>query len=173
METIAILGPMLASAATTSGSFLAANAPLIGAGIGAAGTIFQGVRANESAQMEAKQLKRQGEEELAVAQREANVKRREARIANSRNLAVAASSGAGASDPTVTQIMADTDAQGVYNALTEMYKGFQGRNEARMQAGVRKQEGRSALSGSLIDAAGTIFSGFGENRRLKKAYSEP
>lgn len=162
MELIALAGPALASA----GSFLASNAlPIAATGLSAAGTIFEGAQQREAADFEAKQLKTQAGQEVAIAQRSAFEKKREAELANSRNLAVAAGSGAGASDPTVINIMADVENQGLYNALTEMYSGFSKRNDLIAEAKIRKAEGKAAFGNSLISAAGTVFGDYMSAKR--------
>lgn len=166
MEAVAVIGPMLAQA----GAWTAANAPLITAGIGAASSIYSGVRANQAANFEAKQMRTKGEQELAVAQREAMKSRRQRDQANSRALAVAAASGAGASDPTVTNIMANIDRQGTYNSLTDMYRGFQNRADLYRGAAVRKTEGRDALIGSVLDAGASIYGGIARNKRYAEEY---
>lgn len=170
MEALAVIGPMLAS----TGSFLATNAPLIGAGITAAGTIYGGVRANQNAGLEAQILKKKGDDELAIASREAAKDRRQGNLALSRARAIAANSGAGTGDDTVTNIMAGIEEQRDYNVLTDMYRGQRSRADLYADASIRKREGRDALIGAGLEAGGTLYSGYARNQRAKReqAYYE-
>lgn len=155
MEAAVLLGPALASA----GTWAASNAlPILSTGLSVAGTLFEGQAADDAAKYEADQMKAQGAQELALAQQEAAAKRKEATLANSRNLAVAAGSGAGAADPTVIEIMSDVETQGMFNSLTELYKGFSRRSDLIEQAKNRRQEGKTAKNSSYLEAAGTVFS---------------
>lgn len=170
MEAVALIGPMLASA----GTFAASNAPLITAGLGAAGSLYSGFRANQNAKFEAGQMKEKGDQEVAIAQREALKSRRQRDQAKSRALAVAAGSGAGAGDATVTDIMADIDTQGTYNSLTDMYRGMQNRADLYRGAATTRREGRDALIGSALDAGASIYGGVARNKRYKdEYYAEP
>lgn len=133
--------------------------PMVAGGIGAAGSIYEGNYENQAAKTESAQMLQKGDQEVALAQQEASAKRREATLANSRNLAVAAGSGAGASDPTVIQVMADVENQGVFNSLTEMYKGFSRRDDLIAGARARRTEGKNAQTAGWIKGVGTIFDG--------------
>lgn len=134
--------------------------PIVAGGIGAVGTLYEGQVANQSAQFEARQLQEKAAQEEALAGQEAAAKRREARLANSRNLAVAAAGGGSAGDPTVIQLMGDVEAEGQMNALTEMYKGLTRKADLLTQASVTRTQGRNARTASYIGAAGTLFDGF-------------
>ena len=133
--------------------------PMVAGGIGAVGTIYEGNVAQQNANFEAKQLKEQANREVGLAGERAAKVARDAKLANSRNLAVAAASGAGAADPTVLKIMGDVEAQGVHNSLTEMYKGFSRKADLLTEANVRKIGGANAKTGSFIGAAGTLLDG--------------
>lgn len=166
MEAIALIGPALASA----GTWAAANAPVIGAGLSAAGSIYSGVRANQNAKLESQMLKKKGDDEFSIAARQARMKGREGTLALSRARAVAAASGAGTGDDTVTNIMADITAKRDTNVLTDLYRGDQSRADLYSEANVRRQEGRDALVGSFLDAGASIYGGVGRNRRSKREY---
>lgn len=170
---LAALGPMMASltsAATTGAAFLGANASTIGTALTAAGTIYGGVRANQAAKVEAKSLQAKGDDEVAIAQRQAMRTRQEKERLLSRQRAVAASSGAGATDPSVEAVMGRTEQEGEYNALLDMYKGQRNRSDLYAESKTVLQEGRGKLIGSFLDAGGTIYSGLGKKARDKKEY---
>lgn len=155
----------LTTAAGTAGTFLAANAGTIGTALTAAGTIYGGVRAYQGAKSEAQSLKKKGDDEFAIAQRQAMRTRQEKDRLLSRQRAVAAASGAGATDPSVEAVMGRTEKEGEYNALLDMYRGTQNRNDLYAEANTTRQEGTSKLIGSFIDAGGTIYSGISRRRR--------
>lgn len=174
MEAIALAGPLLASAAGTAGtigSTLATYAPLIGAGITAAGGIYSGIRENQNAKVEATMLKAKGDDEFAAKARDAQMRRREGRLAISRARTVAAASGAGTGDDTVTNIMAGIQAKSDYNALTDMYSGVQARDDLYKQAGVRRREGSDAITASLFNAGSSIYSGIERYNRASDPYN--
>lgn len=146
-----------------------AEIALIGSIIQGVGSIAGGIAANNAAQEEALQMEARGKEDFAASQREAGERRREAALVQSRQQALAAASGAGASAdaPTIVRLMGDTAAQGEYNAQTDLYGGRQRRAGMRDSARARRAEGRASLLGSVFDAAGTIAGGtnsYGQRR---------
>jgi hypothetical protein len=106
----------------------------------------------------------------AVAQREAEAQRKNTRILASRALAVAAASGAGASDPTVTNIIGDIVGEGAYRAALAMYAGEEDakmhefsaealRATGEFSAAARTAEGQSIAKAGDISAFSTLLSG--------------
>lgn len=142
-----------AAAGASAGSALS-TLGLLGTGLSAAGTLYSGLQAKAGAEAEARQLKVKGDEEQAVGQRRAMQARREKDLARSRIQAVAAASGGGAGDASITSLMQGVEQQGNYNSMLELYRGNTGRNKAYASAATRRAEGRSALTGSIIGAAG-------------------
>lgn len=161
----------------------AAVASLISGIVGAGGAIISANAsanaAEAAAQAEAEQRRRQANEARAVSQREAIRRKREARLVQSRQLAVSSASGGAAGDPTVVRLMADTGAQGEYNAASAIYEG-EARGRAFEYAGQMalwqaKEQGRQAKMASYINAGTSILSGLsgfaekgGTLPRLKK-----
>lgn len=133
--------------------------PIVAGGMGAAGTLLEGGSAAANAKFEEQQLKIKADQEVGLAGAEAARVGRETKLANSRNLALAAASGGGAADPTVLQIMGDVEAEGVRNSLTEMYKGFSRKADLLTQANATRVSGKRARTGSYIGAAGTLLGG--------------
>jgi len=130
--------------------------PLIGAAISGIGTILGGVAANNAAQSEALQLEEKGKEELAASQRDANQKRREGALINSRQQALAAASGAGAGAdaPTIVKLMTDTAGQAEYNAQVDLYGGKSRKEGLYNAAANRRREGKASLLGSVLGGFG-------------------
>lgn len=82
-----------------------------------------GAYAETLAGRQADVLKQQAGQERARAQRQAMEQRRQGRFVESRATALAAASGAGVSDPTITGILADIDTESEIRALYSMYEG--------------------------------------------------
>jgi hypothetical protein len=144
---------------------------LIGTGLSAAGTIYSGIKAKQSADYESDLLKQRGDQEKAIASREAADRTLEKKLVGSRQQAIAAASGAGVDNPTVNSLMAKTEQRGTYNAMLEMYSGTQAKNDLYAQADVRKSEGKSALLGSFIEAGAGIYGDLSRKRRTTAEYS--
>lgn len=136
--------------------------PLIGALISGAGTIASGIAANNAAQQEAMQLEEKGKEELAASQRDANQKRREGALVNSRQQALAAASGAGAGAdaPTIVKLMTDTAGQAEYNAQVDLYGGKSRKQGLYDAAANRRREGKASLLGSVLGGFGGFAKGW-------------
>lgn len=93
---------------------------------------------------------REGAIAVAVSQRQALEERRQADLAASRALAVAASSGGGASDPTIVDILSRTKGEGHYRARVALYEGQAKSRAMRM----------SAAGGGDFDAGSSISAGY-------------
>ncbi|MCO5159621.1 MAG: hypothetical protein M9939_00675 [Mesorhizobium sp.] len=132
--------------------------PIIGALISGVGTIASGIAANNAAQQEAMQLEEKGKEELAASQRDADQKRREGALINSRQQAVAAASGAGAGmdAPTIVKLMTDTAGQAEYNAQVDLYGGKSRKEGLFNAAANRRREGKASLLGSVLGGFGSF-----------------
>lgn len=139
---------------------IASVAGLAGSVVSAIGTIAAGQAQKRAANFEAQQLEIRGKEERAAAQREAFQTAREKGLIQSRQQALAASSGAGALDPTILDLASDVEGEGTYRELLAQYGGEERAKGARAQAAGARMSGRAAATGSMFDAAGTILGGF-------------
>jgi len=163
--TVAALGAKLATLAAPVTQALggaAGVAKAVGTGLSVAGTVYSGIRENEASKVEAKALKRKGDIELRAAQEKARETRREKDLVMSRQRAVAAASGGGTDNETVTDLMADTEQRGEYAALLDMYNGKVIRNDLYADAAATRASGKGALAGSLIEAGSTAAMGAGD-----------
>lgn len=124
----------------------------------AAGTIMSGNAARGAANYSAAQSEQQAGQEVAVSQRKAIEARRQAGLANSRVTAVAAGSGASATDPTVLDIMGDNAGVGEFNALSALYSGEETARGLRMRGVADRYEGATTRQASLVKAGGTVLS---------------
>jgi hypothetical protein len=128
------------------------------------------------ANREADILEMRANESQAVGQRKAQEKRRQARIMQSRATAVAASSGAGAVDPSVLDAIGGIAGEGELAAANELYEGNDAASFQRYQAGVTRATGvnngnqlryqgkinqyagKMAATGTIIGGASSLYS---------------
>src|SRR3990167_3304078 len=150
---------------------------LAGTAMQGAGTIIGGIEANQAAQyqarqgqilaqLEAKQLEAQARQEEGAAAVAARERRHDAALVQSTQLARAAASGGGVTNPTILNLMADTAQRGEVLAQTEMAPGKMGAAarrhqgastilEANMNADILRMKGRSAQTGGIISGIGS------------------
>lgn len=140
---------------------LATIASLAGSVIGALGTMAAGKQAQATANYEAKQLERKGDEEFAAKQREAEELRREKEHLLSRQQAVAGAGGFGALDDTVIDLAGDIYEGGAYREGISYYEGQEAKKGRQMQADARRMDGEQQKKGATLSAAGTILGGIG------------
>lgn len=131
--------------------------------VGAAGTIAAGQAAKRNSDFQAAQLDVRARQEKAAAQREAEDIRRRTQLALSRQQAVSAASGLGASDPTVQEIASETASFGAYQAATAQAGGDMRASNAYLQASGARASGSAALTGSYLSAGSTILGSVASN----------
>lgn len=149
-------------------STIAAGAAVAGTVASVAGSVIQGRaqrRAGEAAQdaanYEARQLDASAGEEVAAGQREGFEIDRQTDLLGSRQQAVAAASGAGGDDPSITDAMSDVQREGSYRRNLALYGAIQRGRGLRGQAEATRRSGQAARAGSRLAAAGTIIGGIG------------
>lgn len=125
-----------------------------------------GARRKAASEFEAQQLEQVAEAEQGIGMRKAAGEELRAQIVNSLALARAAASGAGASDPTVLNIMAQTSGESAYRQALAMYEGESQARLDRMRAVAARYEGETSESDSEIaqkqtkaSALSTVLSG--------------
>lgn len=124
---------------------------------------------------QAQQYDQSAGQAVASAQLASLDEQRKARLLASRALAVAAASGAGATDPTITRIISGIAGEGAYRGAVALYQGDERARMLRMQAEAKRYEGQLALEsgeakadayetagiGSLLKGAGSLFAKYG------------
>lgn len=131
----------------------------IGTGISVLGTIQAGREAKAQADYQAKVQEMQADEAQAASQRDAAEKYRQGRLIASQQRAAVAGSGGALDDPSVIDIMADTDFETDLAARTDIYRGEQqarGLNDAAVNSRI---SGKNAQRAAMLSAAGNLFSG--------------
>lgn len=133
------------------------------------GRFIQGRAANQAgiaqeaaANYEADQMVDLAGNEVAGSQREAFETERQRDLLLSRQQAVAASSGGGASDPTVTDLMGDVYREGTYRSDMVRYTGADRASGLLAQAKATRMSGAAARRGGQLARTGTIIGGIGE-----------
>ena len=124
--------------------------------LGAGGTIIGANSEAKELGYQASQLDRRAGLERATAQRRAIEERRQARLAESRALAIAAAGG-GASDPTVVNTIADIEGEGAYRALTALYEGDESALGMEAEADARRRGAKATKRAGYIKAGSTIL----------------
>ena len=141
---------------------LSAALPYIAAAstvLGVASAVETGKNQKELLTQQAEQRDEEAKAAQAEAQRESLIERKKAKNLMSRARAVAGASGAGSSDPTVTNILTNIETQGEVNALNALYSGNAQARGLRSGAAMARNEGSAARAASYMDAASTGLSG--------------
>ncbi len=122
-----------------------------------------GSEAEKEGARTAEELRKRAGVRRAVGQREAAEEQRNAELAYSRALVVAAASGAGVDDPTVVKLFADLQAEGDYRVLSRLWvaedeaQGIEFRSEvARREGKAKKRAYRAGAISSFAEAYGSI-----------------
>lgn len=125
---------------------------------------------------QAAQLEINAGQQVAAGQRSAMEDQRQARLAQSRALAIAAASGGGASDPTIINLMAKLAGEGSYRSMVDIYQGQEKARTMNDQARMDRYSGQVAMTDAetaaqakraemiptLLSGAATMYSRFGE-----------
>lgn len=129
-----------------------------GAALSAGGSIISANSEAKELRREAVQLETNAGLERASSQRRAMEERRQAGLAASRGLAVAAASGGGVDDPTIVNLLAGIEGEGEYRALTALYEGEESARGMEAEAAARRRGAKSTKTAGLIKAGSTILS---------------
>lgn len=147
------IGPALQIASTLTG--------FMGANKAAAGARAAAERTAQAKRFEAQQLSVNAGQELAAGQKAGFEQERQARLVASRQIALAAASGAGASDPTIMNLIARTTKEGSYRAAVAIYGGEERARQMRMAAAGREYEADAAIVGGEQTASAYKTAGVG------------
>lgn len=123
------------------------------AGMRAGATIYGGYQQKAAADLSASGLESAGDQAVAASQRRAQEELRRSKLLSSRALAVAAASGAGASDPTVVDIISGIAGEGAYRSELALYEGREAKRAMDAKADAARYQGKQARGASYINAA--------------------
>lgn len=141
----------------TSANGGAADLAILSGALQFTGAMMQGQQTQQAKQFEADQLRQNGGQAQAAAQRTAADIERQTQMVVSRSLAVAAASGGGASDPTVVNMIAQNAAEGAYRKAVALYGGDEKKRSADTQADALEYEGKNARAGSLLAGGSSLL----------------
>lgn len=128
-----------------------------GTAVSAAGTIGGANAEAKELRTEAGQLDQQAGQDRASSQRTGAEQKRQAKLLQSRALAVAGASGGGVNDPTVVNILANLEGEGEYRMLTALYEGEEEARSKELQAAARRREAKNVKKAALFNAAGQVL----------------
>lgn len=111
-----------------------------------------GARKKALSEFEAQQLDQQAEASQGIGMRNAATQALNLQVVNSLALARAAASGAGASDPTVVNMLAQTAGESSYRQALALYEGESQARLDMMQAAATRYSGATAQSDADIAA---------------------
>lgn len=134
-----------------------------------------GQRQATAAQYQAAQLEQNAGQAIASSQIAGAEQQRQARLLTSRALAVAAASGGGATDRTITDVISNIAGEGAYRSAVALYQGEEKARMLRMEAEGKRYEAsmaidsanarasayRTAATSSLLSGAGSLFGKYG------------
>jgi len=132
---------------------------IIGSISSAKGLRQQGKDAQVAADFKSAQLDQKAGQERASAQREALERQRKTTLALSRAQALAASSGAGATDETVLNLASNIAGEGQLAFDTSLYNGEESAIGLETNADATRYEGYLTRKGLNVQANNTLFSG--------------
>lgn len=137
-------------------------------GLGTTGTVLSagsqvmgGISARRAGDATAAQADVAAGQVQASSQRVAAEQERKTKLVSSRAQAVAAASGAGATDPTVLDTIGRIASEGAYRSELALYEGNTQAAALRARGEAARYEGRAAQTAGFIKGAGTLFSKYG------------
>lgn len=119
----------------------------------AEGARVAGRRRRVASEFEAEQMEQAAGQAIAASQRTAMEETRRGDLAASRALALAAASGAGASDATAMRIIAGLKGEGSYRSAVALYRGEEEARKLRTGSRAKSYEGLIAEEGGLYQGA--------------------
>lgn len=174
---------LLPAALTVFGSIMGAE------GSSSAGNAARVAAASQKSadDFQADQLDQNAGQQIAASQRVALEAKRQATFVKGRQLAIAAASGAGASDPTIINIIAATEGENAVQQAMALYQGEEAARQMRLQAAGLRVSGQNAViagdakataarysaAGSLITGAGSLFARYGMGGPAGKVNTSP
>lgn len=131
---------------------------MTGGGIRAGATAYGGYETARAADVAAEGLDSAGGQYVAASQLKAQNELRRTKLMTSRAQQLAAASGAGASDPTVVDIISGIAGEGAYRSELALYEGKEQQRAMAAKADAMRYQGASAQAAGYVNA----ITGFGK-----------
>ena len=148
---------------------------VFGQSMTAATQLRHGLDLQTAANYQAAQLRQLANSDMAQAERQGEYEKLRTDMVTSRQLALAAASGGGASDPTIVNLIARTAAEGAYRQASAIYSGEDAARLREMQAEGAEYQGKTAkvagelnAVGGVVGGASTLFSGAARSNQMRK-----
>lgn len=139
---------------------IAAPLMIVGQLVAAGGTVLGGLQADAAGKATQKQYDQAAGQERAMSQRQAEQDRLQARLAESRGIAVAAASGGGGVETRgVADTIAGINEEGEMRALTSLWEGEERARSLEYAGKVKRWEGKNAKTASFISAGSQVLQG--------------
>jgi hypothetical protein len=153
----------IASVAAIGAAVVGTGVSLYGASVSAENSRKAGEAERQTQLMLAQQEEAAGTEAFASAQREAKERKLEGELIMSRQQAVAAASGGGASTdaPTIVRLMTETAKRSKLGQDSVIYTGESTRSRYNTSAAARRISGENSFLGGIQGAQGAWLSGLG------------
>ncbi len=130
------------------------------------------------AQFQSDQLRVSAGQAQAAGQRNAIDIERQTQLNASRALAVAASSGGGASDPTVVNLLAQNAADGAHRKAVALYEGDDQARTLNLQAAgvdvgskIAQGNSRAKQAAMFVDTAASAYGGYARGTSMRSKYA--
>lgn len=161
MAMLAAVVPFLASVGSIFGGGAATGALVVGTAVGgvakAVGSIQAGNAAAKAGAQQEQQDNYNAIQAQAASQRGSADELRKSRLIQSRAQAIAAASGAGATDTTVTDIIDNIAGEGQYRSMLDLYQGDENARNLRLRGSAALEGGKQAQTGGYYSAAGSLL----------------
>ena len=141
--------------------------------LSAVGKRKAGKAQDTASKYDAKVATQQAQQERAAAQRDALNQRRQGMLLASRAQAVAASSGAGALDPTVMNVISGLTGEAELAGLASIYQGESRARSLEHGATMSRLAGKQAKKAGSIDALTTLLGGVDSFQTVYKSFKGP
>lgn len=155
MELAALGTALFTGGSVSAGTALAG----VGQAVGVGSSLIGGVAAKNRADAMAEQEKRKANEEMVMATRKAQEKRRQGELVQSKIVSGAAASGGGVATPTIYDLIGDAEQVTFEGVQGEIAHGENRRNARLFSAEQYKRQGGADFLGSIFGALGKAIPG--------------
>ncbi len=124
------------------------------------GQMYKAYQTKKFKEKEAEAFNKAADQRLAAATHEGAQENRNREYMNSRQIALAAASGAGVDDPTVVNLNADLNTEGRYRQMARLWVGANDAEGLQFRAEAAQREADQALTIGAINAVTSAFTAY-------------
>ncbi len=151
-------------------------APMIGAAVGAIGSVMSGVMAQQSANYQAKVAEINAEAAMREGYAQAGATRDQFREVKGQQVAALAKSGVDINSGSATVLGLETQRREEVAAAVDIWRGKTEQVKYKNQAAIAKAEGKAAMIGGIIGGVSSLVGGMqgaGQGSALKLGQAAP